>query len=406
MKFLNGLAERARPERMLGLFGPRGPGDAVVLALVVLAMAFPLISIRGFHYEEGLTAALARDALSGSPWYVPDLFGARWVERPVLQSWIVAAISWPLGGVTQFTTRLPGVVALYAGALLIVHLVRPRASRAAALIAALCFLFSPAVLQKVITAEADVILSVFEFAAFVVWWRGLESGRIAIGRWLAIGLLLAATALFKGPQPAAYFALGIGTFILVRRDWGQVPGYALAGFVSLAILASWYFAVYRAADTGTLLMYMRLSSRDTLSDYLFFRLKFAGALLTFLPGLLIAAPTLLAMMRRQETVDVEPRNRTLLLALVLCRDSDAGAAGLAGGGDTLATCGPACGRGDRRACLRTAAGAADRHCARRAGNPGGAGRLSGRLGLDRRTAVARHVPPQPHRCPDRRGGDA
>ena len=87
----------------------------VLLALVVFAMAFPLISIRGFHYEEGLTAALAKDALSGSPWYVPDLFGARWVERPVLQSWIVAAISWPLGGVTQFTTRLPGVVALYAG---------------------------------------------------------------------------------------------------------------------------------------------------------------------------------------------------------------------------------------------------------------------------------------------------
>ena len=171
-------------------------------------------------------------------------------------------------------------------------------------------------LQKVITAEADVILSVFEFAAFVVWWRGFESGRIGIGRWLAIGLLLAATALFKGPQPAAYFALGVGAFIVVTRDWRQVPGYALAGFVSLAILGSWYVAVYQAADTGTLLMYMRLSSRDTLSDYLFFRLKFAGALLTFLPGLLIAAPTLLAMVRRRETADIEPRNRTLLLALV------------------------------------------------------------------------------------------
>jgi hypothetical protein len=158
---------------------------------------------------------------------------------------------------------------------------------------------------------------VFEFAAFVVWWRGVEAGRVALRRWLAIGLLLAATALFKGPQPAAYFALGIGAFILVRRDWRQVPGYVLAGIVSLAILAAWYLAVYRADDAGTLLMYMRLSSRDTLSEYLFFRLKFAGALLTFLPGLLIAAPTLLAIVRRRDTVDIEPRNRLLLLALVL-----------------------------------------------------------------------------------------
>ena len=392
---------------MLGPIGRTGLSDAILLALIVFAMAFPLISIRGFHYEEGLTAALAKDALSGSPWYVPDLFGARWVERPVLQSWIVAAISWPLGGVTQFTTRLPGVVALYAGALIIVQLVRPRASRAAALVAALCFLFSPAVLQKVITAEADVILSVFEFAAFVVWWRGFESGRIGIGRWLAIGLLLAATALFKGPQPAAYFALGIGAFILVRRDWRQVPGYALAGIVSLAILASWYVAVYQAADTGTLLMYMRLSSRDTLSDYLFFeaQIRRCAADLPARPADRRADPS------RHGAAARDGRHRTAQPdaaagAGSLCRDSDAGAAGLAGGGDALCDAGPAGGRGDRRARLRPAAGAADRHCARRAGNPGGAGRLPDRLGLDRRAAVARHVPPQPHRCPDRRGGDA
>ena len=317
MIFLNGIAQRARPERLLGPIGRTGLSDAILLALIVFAMAFPLISIRGFHYEEGLTAALAKDALSGSPWYVPDLFGARWVERPVLQSWIVAAISWPLGGVTQFTTRLPGVVALYAGALIIVQFVRPRASRAASLVAALCFMFSPAVLQKVITAEADVILSVFQFAAFVVWWRGFETGRITFRRWLAVGLLLAATALFKGPQPAAYFALGIGAFILIKRDWRQVSGYVLAGIVSLAVLASWYVAVYQAADTGTLLMYMRLSSHDALSDYLLSRLKFTGALLTFLPGLVIAAPTLLAITRRRETVDIEAHNRTLLQALVL-----------------------------------------------------------------------------------------
>ena len=75
--------------------------DEMFLALVVAAIVFPLISIRAYHYEEGLTAALARDALSGSPWYVPDLFGARWIERPVMQSWLAAAISWPFGGVSQ-----------------------------------------------------------------------------------------------------------------------------------------------------------------------------------------------------------------------------------------------------------------------------------------------------------------
>ena len=221
--FLKAISERAVRTRAW-LDQPDGLRDEVFLGLVVAAIVFPLISIRAYHYEEGLTAALAKDALSGSPWYVPDLFGARWIERPVMQSWIAAAISWPFGGVSQISVRLPTVAALFAGALLIWGLVRPRVSRPAALVAALCFLFSPAVLQKAVTAEADILLSVFEFAAFVVWWRGYEAGRIGLVRWLAVGLLLAATALCKGPQPAAFFAFGVGAFILIKRDWKQVAG--------------------------------------------------------------------------------------------------------------------------------------------------------------------------------------
>ena len=315
--FLKAISERVRFERVLGLISRMSLRDEIFLGLVVAAIVFPLISIRAYHYEEGLTAALAKDALSGSPWYVPDLFGARWIERPVMQSWIVAAISWPLGGVSQITVRLPTVAALFAGALLIWGMVRPRVSRPAALVAALCFLFSPAVLQKAVTAEADILLSVFEFAAFVVWWRGYEAGRVSLARWLAVGLLLAATALCKGPQPAAFFALGVGAFILVKRDWRELPGYALAGVVSVGLLVSWYVAVYRVADIDTLLDYMRLSRKETIFDYLAHRLRFTTILLTFLPGLLIAAPTLFDWARRRAPADIGAEDRPLFLALVL-----------------------------------------------------------------------------------------
>lgn len=315
--FLKAISERARIERVLGPIGRMPVRDEIILTLVVAAIVFPLISIRAYHYEEGLTAALAKDALSGSPWYVPDLFGARWIERPVMQSWIAAAISWPLGGVSQFTVRLPTVAALFAGALLIWNLIRPRVSRSAALVAALCFLFSPAVLQKAVTAEADVLLSAFEFAAFVVWWRGYEAGRVSLARWLAVGLLLAATALCKGPQPAAFFGLGVGAFILVKRDWKQLPGYVLAGVVSVGIMTSWYVAVYRAADIDTLLEYMRLSRKETILDYLAYRLGFMTVLVAFLPGLLIVAPALFDWIRRRTPADIGATDRTLFLALVL-----------------------------------------------------------------------------------------
>ena len=41
-----------------------------------------------------------------------------------------------------------------------------------------------------------------------------------------------------------------------------------AGVISVGILASWYVAVYRAADVDTLLEYMRLSRKETIFDYL------------------------------------------------------------------------------------------------------------------------------------------
>jgi 4-amino-4-deoxy-L-arabinose transferase-like glycosyltransferase len=315
--FLKAISERVRLERVLGPISRMTLRDEVLLGLVAAVIVFPLISIRAYHYEEGLTAALARDALSDSPWYVPDLFGARWIERPVMQSWIAAAMSWLLGGVSQITVRLPTVAALFAGTLLIWALVRPRVSRSAALVAALCFLFSPAVLQKAVTAEADILLSAFQFAAFVVWWHGYEAGRISFARWLAVGLLLAATALCKGPQPAAFFALGVGAFILIRRDWKQLPGYVLAGAVSVGIMASWSIAVYRAADIDTLLEYMRLSRKETIFDYLAYRLGFMTVLVAFLPGLLIAAPALIDWARRREPADISAADRSLFLALVL-----------------------------------------------------------------------------------------
>jgi 4-amino-4-deoxy-L-arabinose transferase-like glycosyltransferase len=317
LTFFRDIAGRVSIDRFYAAVARAPVRDGVLVALYVAAAVFPLIVIRAYHYEEGLTAALAKDALAGSPWYVPDLFGVPWLERPVLQSWIVAVISVPLGGVSQLSTRLPTVAALLGTCLLILSLVRPRASRLAALVAALGFLFSPAILQKIVTAEADTLLTAFQFAAFVIWWRGYESGRIGFLRWLAVGLLLAATALCKGPQPAAFFPLGVGVFILFKRDWRQLPGFVLAGVVSLGLLVAWYAAVLPGTDAGRLLGYMRLTGEQLQGNYLVERAKLAMILLTFLPGLLLALPALADWLRRREARDIAPDDRTLFLALTL-----------------------------------------------------------------------------------------
>lgn len=313
------IDDRLKVERWPQRLAALGLSAPILLALLVAALTFPMIGLRSYYFEEGLTHAFAQDALQGGAWYVPELYGMVFFERPVMQSWLVALLSWPLGDVSPITNRLPTVIALFACMWLIFRFLRPRVSRAAAWMGALCFLYSPSVLQKLIVAESDILLSTFQFAAFIVWWQGFERGRLGPGRWIAIGLLLTATAMFKGPQPAAYFALGIGLFILVQRDWRQLPGYGLAGAISLGILAAYYWRVYELVGAaGDIRNYMRLNPGGTLLSYLSERLDFTvAALLGFLPALLLAARPLVDLARGRQPGDVAASDRTLFLALAL-----------------------------------------------------------------------------------------
>src|SRR5580698_8768249 len=81
------------------------PVAVIVVAWAVLTV--PLVFFRGFNSDEGLAVSIARTALEDGDWLVPHVFKMRWVERPTLLSWIIAAISAPFGQVSQITARLP-----------------------------------------------------------------------------------------------------------------------------------------------------------------------------------------------------------------------------------------------------------------------------------------------------------
>jgi 4-amino-4-deoxy-L-arabinose transferase-like glycosyltransferase len=301
-----------------GRIVPKMPAGWILFALIVFLMTFPLIVIRSYHFDEGLTISFALDLYDGgNPWYEPHFFGIRFVERPQLLGWIIGLISWPFGEVHQVVARLPTVLALYGGALLIHYLLKDYVSRAGAIFGALCFLFAPAVLIKVVTAESDVPLSAVSFAAFVVWWRGYREGRNELWRWAAIGLLLGLTALFKGPQPSAFFAVGIGLFLALRREWAALPGYVLAGAISLSMVVPWYLVVYDSGDTATWARFMRLDQDPAFGEYFAEKAKFAiDTFVSLLPGSLAAVVGFIGFRRFwPETAD-RSSARELFIALL------------------------------------------------------------------------------------------
>ncbi|MGC2460187.1 MAG: glycosyltransferase family 39 protein, partial [Steroidobacteraceae bacterium] len=199
------------------------PVAVIIVAWAVLSV--PLIFFRGYNSDEGLTVSIARTALENGDWLHQYTFNVRWVDSPRLLAWIIAAISEPFGHVSQIAARLPIVLFLLCGCLLIYVLLRKvGAGVAAALFGTALFLACPLVMRGYVMITADMPLAVLLFLAFVLWWSGYAKGSVSVGRWLAIGLVLAVAGLLKGPQLIAYFALGVGVFVLASRSWRQIPG--------------------------------------------------------------------------------------------------------------------------------------------------------------------------------------
>lgn len=241
-------------------FATRWNPIAVIVVTCGILTA-PLVVWRGFHSDEGVALTVAKSAIEDGYWITPHLYNDRFVERPTLLSWIIAAVSAPFGGVNQFTARIPIILFLLAGCLLIYSLLRRvSASVPAALLGVALFLACPIVIRGYVMPTADMPLAVLLFVAFFVWWNGYAGGRVGMGRWAAIGGVLALASLMKGPQPISYFALGIGLFILITRDWKQIPGIVLAGIICIIPTAAWYGYVYSPGAEAQWASFMRLSA--------------------------------------------------------------------------------------------------------------------------------------------------
>src|SRR5262249_36250977 len=61
--------------------------------------------------DEARFALLGQDMLARGAWFFPQLNGAVYHAKPLLQAWLIALCSWPVGHVTQLTAVLPSALA-------------------------------------------------------------------------------------------------------------------------------------------------------------------------------------------------------------------------------------------------------------------------------------------------------
>src|SRR5208282_6178585 len=62
------------------------------IVLICFLVVVPAIVLRSAYFEEGTTIGIARNAFEDGHWLEPYRAGLRFVERPVLMSWLLGAV--------------------------------------------------------------------------------------------------------------------------------------------------------------------------------------------------------------------------------------------------------------------------------------------------------------------------
>lgn len=186
----------------------------------------------------------AREMLVDGHWLVSHVNGVVNSHKPPLFFWLIAVFSIPFGAVTEFTARLPSVLAALGTLILVLRLGERWFGRRTAAAAAVILTTSYMFWDKARWSQIDSLLCFLiwlALTAFVEWRSGEADGRRAgVLFWAAVGLAVLA----KGPV-GLLLPLGVVlVFLAVERDLASLRRFApLTGpMVFVLITGAWVTA--------------------------------------------------------------------------------------------------------------------------------------------------------------------
>lgn len=165
--------------------------------------------------NEGLRARLAAEALARGEWLVPHLYGEPHLTKPPGMTALIAACSLPFGQVTPLSARLPSVVAAVAVIALFGWSIGRWGGPAAGLAAAAILPCCPFWLERVPSAEIDLVQLAWVSGSLLSLLRAVEleesDGPVAArwGWWLAALLCVGGGLVTKWTAPAFFYLTAV-----------------------------------------------------------------------------------------------------------------------------------------------------------------------------------------------------
>jgi 4-amino-4-deoxy-L-arabinose transferase-like glycosyltransferase len=189
--------------------------------------------------DEARFALLAQDMLSRGAWLFPQLNDIGYHSKPLLQAWLIALSSVPVGHVTQFTAVLPSALAGVGTVLLVYAIGRAMFGPEAGRFAALAALTTQGWFLHARLPMPDMLLTCAISASLAAFWRVVA--RRPGPNWTAFYALVGLAFWTKGAAGLIPLVAAVVYAIVTRRrgrwrDLHLPTGIALVA----ALVAPWW----------------------------------------------------------------------------------------------------------------------------------------------------------------------
>ena len=214
--------------------------DYAILLAVSAALTLPNLGATSlWDVDEGVNAEAAREMRDNGTWVIPTFNYQLRTAKPVMLYWLQRG-TYTAFGVSEWSARLPSVLAAWLTVLLTYELARGMFGRATGLLAGvvLASVVEFCVLAHAATPDATLLL--FTTLTYFLFWSRHENG--ARRWWVPTAAACGLSVLTKGPVGLALPGLVILAYFAWNRELGRLLdrkiGWAVLAFVLVA--GPWY----------------------------------------------------------------------------------------------------------------------------------------------------------------------
>jgi 4-amino-4-deoxy-L-arabinose transferase-like glycosyltransferase len=216
------------------------------LSLLAVLLFFPGLGARDFWAPgEPIYGEIIRVMFDKREWVVPTVNGQLYTDKPILYFWLALVFSKMVGGVSEWTTRLPSALGGLGLVLTTYCLGKTFYDRQTGFLSGLLLATSSRVVWESRFLRLDTVLSFFLFLGFYLFLKiFIVGGPSAL--YLVAYLCFALATLTKGPVGLVLPGLTALGLLLLTRRWRELRNMHLisGAFLVAAVIIPWLLLLH------------------------------------------------------------------------------------------------------------------------------------------------------------------